>query len=70
MSTESLQTCSNNVGIAIGGLILVEGIIAAVAAVIIIVICWLLMRYIDLATIIQKVVEIDVACNFVKIDTW
>ena len=40
MASESPHTCASDVGIAVGGLILVEGIIAAVAAIIITVICW------------------------------
>ena len=40
VSSESSRTCSSDVGIAVGGLILVEGIIAALAAIIVTVICW------------------------------
>jgi hypothetical protein len=40
MTDKSTITCSRDVGIAVGGLILVEGIIAAVAAIIVTVICW------------------------------
>ena len=40
LSSGSSCTCASNVGIAVGGLILVEGVIAAVAAIIITVICW------------------------------
>ncbi len=45
LPSESLCTCARDVGIAVGGLILVEGIIAAVAAIIVTLICWLVMRY-------------------------
>ena len=40
LSSGSSRTCSSDVGIAVGGLILVEGIIAAVAAIIVTMICW------------------------------
>ena len=46
-SDQVLCTCSSEVGIAVGVLILIEGFIAAI----IVVICWLIMRYI--ATIIM-----------------
>ena len=39
LSSESLCKCSD-VGIAVGGLILGEGLIAAVAAIIVTIICW------------------------------
>ena len=44
LSSETLRTCSSEVGITVGILILVEGIIAVVIA-IIVVLCWLMMRY-------------------------
>ena len=46
LSSEALHTmsCSSEIGIAVGGLLLVEGIIALVI-VIIVVSCWFVMRY-------------------------
>ena len=43
LSSETLRTCSSEVGIAVGILILLEGISAVVIA-IIVVLCWLMMR--------------------------
>ena len=43
-SSETLCTCSSEVGIAVGALLLVEGIIAGVIT-IIVVSCWIVMRY-------------------------
>ena len=42
--SSALYTCSSEVGIAVGALLLVEGIIAGVITIIVIS-CWIVMRY-------------------------
>ena len=43
-SSETSCTCTNELGIAVGGLLLAEGLVAIVIA-IIVVVCWLITRY-------------------------
>ena len=68
MSSESSCTRSSDVGIAVGGLILVEGIIATVAAIIVTVTCWLV------AILYRNKIptESDVVSNFLmlQVDTF